>query len=140
MVTEAQLVETPASTDSYVYEQLGYLQARDSVLHMHYAFVAYKETERSSGNWCVRIKSSQTAGAVFEPKMINEKALIASEEGKAFFPWGYNFEPSQGDPRMIEFRVHVAGEKPSEIEMVARLRKADHTPGEMKSVKFKWPA
>ena len=72
--------------------------------------------------------------------MIAEKALVTSEEGKPYFIWGYNFEPSQGDPRLIEFRVHVAGEKPSEIEMVARLRKADHSPGEMKSVKFKWPA
>lgn len=138
--TEAQLVEAPASTDSYAYEQLGYLQARDAVLHLNYAFVAYKETEKSTGNWCVRIKSSQTAGAVFEPKMINEKALVASEEGKPYFTWGYSFEPSAGDPRMIEFRVHVAGEKPSEIEMVARLRKGDGTPGEAKSVKFRWPA
>lgn len=139
-VTEAQLVEAPATSDSYTYEQLGYLQARDAVLHLNYAFVAYKETERSSGNWCVRIKSSQTAGAVFEPKMIAEKALMTSEEGKPYFVWGYNFEPSQGDPRMIEFRVHVAGEKPGAIEMVARLRKADHSAGEVKSVKFPWPA
>lgn len=140
MVTEAQLVEAPASDSSYTYEQLGYLQARDAVLHLHYAFVAYKETDKSTGEWRVRIKSSQTAGAVFEPKMIAEKALIASEEGKPYFTWGYSFEPSQSDPRQIEFRVHVAGEKPSEIEMLARLRKADSTPGEAKSVKFKWPA
>ena len=140
MATEPQLIETPASTDSYTYEQLGYLQARDAVLHCYYAFVAYKETERSNGSWRVRITSSQTAGGVFEPKMITEKALVTSEEGKPYFIWGYNFTPSEGDPRMIEFRVHIAGEKPSEIEMVARLRKADHSAGEAQSVKFKWPA
>lgn len=140
MTTEAPLVEAPASDGSYTYETLGYLQARDAVLHLHYAFVAYKETERSTGDWRVRIKSSQTAGAVFEPKMIAEKALVTTEEGKPYFVWGYSFEPSQGDARQIEFRVHVANEKPSEIEMVARLRKADHSPAEMKSVKFKWPA
>lgn len=140
MMTATQLVEAPASDTSYTYETLGYLQARDAVLHCDYAFVAYKETERSSGAWRVRIKSSQTAGAVFEPPMIQSKALTASEEGKKYFVWGYNFEPSAGDPRMIEFRVHVAGDKPSEIEMVARLRKADYSAGEEKSVRFKWPA
>jgi hypothetical protein len=134
-----QLISAPASDTSSVYEQLGYLQARDAVLHCDYAFCAYKETERSSGEWRVRIKSSQTAGAVFERKMIEDKALIASDEGKPFFMWGYNFEPSSGDPRLIEFRVHVKDGKPTEIEMVAQLRKNDHTPGELKSVRFAWP-
>lgn len=140
MTAEAQLIETPASDDSTVYEQLGYVQARDAVLQCYYAFVAYKETERSSGAWRVRIKSSQTTGVVFEPKMIADKALVASEQNKPYFTWGAGMEPSQGDPRQVEYRVYVAGEKPSEIEIVARLRKADHSPNEMKSVKFKWPA
>ena len=140
MSTEAQLIETPKSDDSTVYEQLGYVQARDAVLQCYYAFVAYKETERSSGAWRVRIKSSQTTGVVFEPKMISDKALATSEQNKPFFTWGAGMDPSAGDPRQIEYRVHVAGEKPSEIEIVARMRKADHSPNELKSLKFKWPA
>lgn len=139
-MADAQLVEPPASDSSYTYQQLGYLQARDSVLSLEYAFVAYKETIRSSGEWCVRIKSSQTAGAVFEPKMIANECLKANDQGKAYFIWGYNFEPSQGDPRQIEFRVYHKDGKPSEIEMLARLRKGDHSPGEPKSTKFAWPA
>ncbi len=138
-MAEAQLVDAPASDTSYIYEQLGYLQARDSVLSIEYAFVAYKETSRSSGEWAVRIKSSQTAGAVFEPKMIANECLKTADQNKPYFIWGYNFEPSAGDPRQIEFRVYQTDGKPTEIEMLARLRKGDHSPGEPRSTRFKWP-
>lgn len=135
-----QKIEAPASTDSTTVEPLGYLEARDSVLAGEYTFVAYKETERSSGNWRVRVASSQTAGGSFEPAAIEAKALTTSEQGKPYFIWGYNFEPTQGDPRQIEFRVYVSGDgKPTEIELYARLRKADHSPQEPKSVRFPWP-
>ena len=62
-----QLLETPASIPGGAqYQHLAYMDAYDAVLNGDYAFVAYKETD-SSGDWRVRIKSSQTAGAVFEP-------------------------------------------------------------------------
>lgn len=138
-MSEKQLVEAPASDTSYTYEQLGYLQARDAVLHCDYAFVAYKETEKSNGQWRVRIKSSQTAGAVFEPDAIKNKALTTYEMGQPYFIWGYNFEPSAGDPRQIEFRVLCPDGKPSQIDMVARLRKPDGSAGESKTVSFPWP-
>lgn len=134
------LVEAPASDQSYLYEQLATIDAYDAVLNCDYAFVAYKETERSGGAWRVRIKSTQTAGAVFEPDMIDRKARETGAQGKPWFQWGYQFEPTPGDPRHIEFRVHVAGGKPASIEMIVRLRKFDHTPDEAKSVSFKWPA
>jgi hypothetical protein len=139
-VADKQLIDLPASDSTYTYEQLGYLQARDAVLSCEYAFLAYKETERSGGAWRVRIRSSQTAGAVFEPDAMAKQALVASDQGKSHFIWGYNFEPSEGDPRQIEFRVHVADGKPKEIEMLARMRKGDHSAGDAKSVRFAWPA
>ena len=46
---------------------------------------------------------------------------------------------AKGDPRQIEFRVHVQDERPSEIEIFVRLRKADHSAGTPKSVRFPWP-
>lgn len=138
MNASAQLVEAPASDANYRYETLGYVDAYDAVLNCDYAFVAYREIE-SSGDWRVRIKSSQTAGAVFEPAMMRSKCREAEANGKAFFVWGYNFEPSDGDPRQIEFRVYPGDNKPSEIEMLLRLRKADHTPGPEKSIRFPWP-
>ncbi|MFT3786891.1 MAG: hypothetical protein QM770_12110 [Tepidisphaeraceae bacterium] len=139
MTVENQLVSPPESTGSAKYEQLGYMQVRDGVLKCFYAFVAYKETE-PSGAWRVRIRSSQTTGVVFEPAMMTDRALAAADDGKPYFTWGAGIDPSTGDPRKLEYRVHVANGKPSEIEIVAQMRKGDNSPGDAQSLKFKWPA
>lgn len=135
-----QLIEAPASDTNSVYETLAYVDAYDAVLNCDYAFVAYQETSRSSGEWRVRIRSSQTAGAVFEPAMIKQNARAAGAQGKPWFQWGYSFDPSAGDPRNIQFRVHVQDGQPAEIEMLVQLRKFDHTADVAKSVRFAWPA
>lgn len=139
MAQQKQLVESPASDQSNTYETLGYVDAYDAVLNCDYAFVAYKETSRSSGEWRVRIRSSQTAGAVFEPDMMISNARSTGAQGKPWFQWGYSFDPSSGDPRNIQFRVHVKDGKPSEIEMFVQLRKSDHAADAAKSVRFPWP-
>ncbi len=139
-VTTSQLVEAPASDTNAVYETLAYVDAYDAVLDLDYAFVAYKETSRSTGEWRVRIKSSQTAGAVFEPAMITGNARSTGAQGRSWFPWGYSFDPSAGDPRNIQFRVHVQQGKPAAIEMLVQLRKFDQSADEAKSVRFPWPA
>jgi hypothetical protein len=134
-----QIIEAPASDDSRTYETLGYLDAYDAVLNCDYAFVAYKETDRG-GDWRVRIKSSQTAGGVFEPAMIKSNARAVGAQGKPWFQLGYSFDPVPSDPRNIQFRVHVENGQASEIEMLVRLRKFDGSADEAKSVKFPWPA
>jgi len=134
-----QLVEAPASDSNYKYEPLGYVEAYDAVLNDDYAFVAYKETD-SAGEWRVRIKGKSTGGAVFEPEAMRLQARAAGAQGKPWFQWGYSIDPSAGDPRQIQFRVHVQGGKPSEIEMFVQVRKFDNTPDEAQSVKFAWPA
>jgi hypothetical protein len=140
MSTTAQLVETPASIPGgATYAHLAYVDAYDAVLNCDYAFVAYKETD-SSGDWRVRIKSSQTAGAVFEPSMMKSSARSTGAQGKPWFQWGYSFDPSASDARNIQFRVHVANGQPSEIEIFVQLRKFDGTADASKSVKFAWPA
>jgi hypothetical protein len=133
-----QLLDLPAN-DSYKYEQLAYLDAYDAVLNCDYAFLAYKETD-SANAWRVRIRSSQTAGAVFEPAMMKSKSREANAHGKPWFPWGYSFDPSAGDPRMIQFRVHHREGQTSEVEMCVALRKADGTADKETSVRFPWPA
>lgn len=135
----AQLIEAPKSDIHYRYDTLAYVEAYDAMLNCDYAFVAYKETD-SSGDWRVRIKSSQTAGAVFERVAIRLKARETAAQGKTWFPWGYSFDPSPTDPRSIQFRVHVANGQPSEVEMRVQLRKFDGTADEAKSVKFAWPS
>lgn len=135
-----QLLDTPVAVPGGAsYQQLAYLDAYDAVLNCDYAFIAYKETD-SNGDWRVRIKSSQTAGAVFEPAMRKSNARSTGAQGKPWFPWGYSFDPSAGDPRCIQFRVHVANGQPSEIEIFVQLRKADGSADAAKSVKFPWPA
>ena len=133
------LVEAPVSDSNYRYETLAYVDAYDAVLNCDYAFVAYKETD-SSGAWRVRIKSSQTAGAVFEPDAMRGKARQTGAQGQPWFQWGYSFDPSPSDPRNIQFRVHVANGQAAEIEMLVQLRKFDGTADAAKSVKFTWPS
>ncbi len=135
-----QLIEIPAAVPGGAsYRQLAYVDAYDAVLNCDYAFVAYLETD-SSGEWRVRIKSSQTAGAVFEPALIRNNARSTGAQGKPWFPWGYSFDPSPSDPRNIQFRFNVANGQPTEIEMRVQLRKFDGTADAAKSVKFPWPA
>ena len=135
-----QLVEAPASQPGGTqYQHLAYVDAYDAVLNCDYAFVAYKETD-SGGEWRVRIKSSQTAGAVFEPAMMKSNARSTGAQGKPWFQWGYSFDPSPGDPRNIQFRVHVRDGQPHEIEMLVQLRKFDGSADAAKSVTFAWPA
>ena len=138
MNTNVQLIEAPVSDANYRYETLGYVDAYDAVLNCDYAFVAYKETD-SGGSWRVRIKSSQTAGAVFEPAAIRSKARETSAQGRTWFQWGYSFDPSPSDPRNIQFRVHVASGQATGIEMLVQLRKFDGKADTTKSVMFAWP-
>ncbi len=135
-----KLVEAPASDSARTTETLGYVEAYDAVLNCDYAFVVYKETEKDSGSWRVRIKSSQTTGVVFEPEAMRLKARETGAQGKAFFTWGAGIDPSAGDQRQIEYRVYQEGGKASAVEVLVRMRKFDGTADEAKSVKVKWPA
>jgi hypothetical protein len=140
MSAASQLVSAPASVAGGAqYQHLAYVDAYDAVLNCDYAFVAYKETD-SGGDWRVRIKSSQTAGAVFEPAAMKSQARAAGAQGKPWFPWGYSFDASAGDARHIQFRVHVKDGQPAAIEMFVQLRKADGSADAAKSVTFAWPA
>ena len=132
------LIEALASNASFSYQTLGHLTAYDAVLNCDYEFLAYKETQRS-GDWRVRIASAQTAGAVFDPAMMRSKARETAAQGKSWFQWGYSFDPTPGDPRNIQFRVHLKNGQPSEIEMFAQLRQYGGAPAEPQSVRFSWP-
>lgn len=132
------LIEALATNGSYHYEPLACLSAYDAVLNCDYEFLAFKETERS-GDWRVRIKSSQTAGAVFEPAMMRNKARETAAQGKSWFQWGYSFDPTPGDPRNIQFRVHLKNGQPSEIEMFVQVRQYGGLAATPQSVRFPWP-
>lgn len=134
-----QLISLPADDGSYSYQQLGYVDAYDAVINCDYAYLAYKETDKSGGAWRVRIKGNQTAGTVCEPDMMRSNARQAGAHDKPYFVWGYRFETSPSDPRQVEFRIHQKDGEPSEVEMVLGMRKGDGSAGPVKSVKFPWP-
>ena len=135
-----QLIQAPESVSGGMqYQPLGYLEAYDAVNNDEYAFVAYKETD-SSGAWRVRITGKQTPGAVFEPDAMKSNARSTGAQGKPWFQWGWSMDPSEGDARCVQFRVHVQDGKPHEIEIFAQLRKFDLSADEPKSVRFAWPA
>lgn len=139
MSQSPQLVETPENVSGgATYKQLGYIDAYDAVLDSDYAFVAFQEID-SSGEWRVRIKGLQTAGAVFEPAAMKSNARSTGAQDKPYFQWGYSVDPSPGDPRHIAFRVYVMEGRPSEVEMFVQLRKFDGSPDTPKSVRFPWP-
>ncbi len=134
-----KLIEAPASTTSQDIQMLAELDAYDAVLNDDYAFVAYKETDKSSGDWRVRIKGRHLTGVVFEPDMMKSNARSTGAQGKPFFTWGNCIDPTSGDPRSVQYRVHVKDSKPSEIEIFVQLRKVDGSADAPKSVKFGWP-
>jgi hypothetical protein len=136
----APLIEAPASDDITQRETLAYAEAHDAATNTDYAFVAYKETHRATGAWWVRIASPESAGAYFHPNSIRLQARAAAAHRKTAFIWDSVMSPRLGDPRKIEFRVHVIDGEPAAVEIYIRLRKADHTAGGPVSMIFPWPA
>lgn len=135
-----QLVEAPQSGSTCEFSTLACLEAYDAVNNDDYAYVAYKETERAGGAWRVRIKSRHASGVVFEPEAMRFQARAAGAQGKPFFTWGAGMDPSNSDPRQIQFRVHVKDGKPANIEIFVQLRNADHSAAQPVSTTFAWPA
>lgn len=135
-----KLIDAPSNTDSQTYRVLADLEAYDAILNDDYAFVAFRETDVSTGNWRVRIKARHLTGVVFEPEAMRLNARSAGAQGMSFFLWGNSMDPSAGDPRSIQYRVHVQDGSPSEIEICVQLRKADGSADAAKSVRFAWPA
>lgn len=134
-----QLLAAPASDETFARETLAYVEAHDGIQNLDYAFVAYRETHRTSGAWCVRIAASHTAGAVFHPNAIRLQARALEAEGRRSFVWANPISPKLGDPRRIEFRVYISDGRPKTVEIFVRLRKFDYTPDEARIVTFAWP-
>lgn len=135
-----KLVEAPESTAGQTITTLATIEGYDAPINDDYAFVAYKEEDKGTGAWRVRIKGLRTPGAVFEPEAMRLQARSAGAQGKAYFTWGWSLDPSAGDPRRVQFRVHVKDGKPSAVEMFLQLRKGDGSADAPQSVTFAWPA
>lgn len=133
------LLEVPADDHARTYHQLGYLVVYDAVLNSEYAFLVYTETDRDSTAWRMKIKSTHTEGATFEPAAVETKAREAGAKGKPYVRWGFFCEPTMSDPRQIEYRLHQEQGKPTAIELFVRLRTYEHQADTPQSLRFPWP-
>ncbi len=136
-----QLLKLPKE-GAYKYEQLEYIESTDDMVNKTYAYLAYKETSASSGDWRVRISGTVTAGTVMDPKMMVKKAEEMERAGKDHFVWGFNLKPKEGsnDVRLVETRIFQKGGKPEHVEIHLITRNADGTAKEEKVGRFNWPS
>ncbi len=133
------LLEVPADDHARTYRQLGYLVVYDAVLNSEYAFLVYTEHDRDSTAWRMKIKSTHTEGATFEPAAVETKAREAGAKRKPYIRWGFFCEPTLSDPRQIEYRLHQEQGKPAAIELFVRLRTYEHQADTPQSLRFPWP-
>ena len=115
------------------------LDTDDPGLSTRQPFIAYKETNRSSGAWRVRIQSRHAATAVLYPNAIRLQARAVGEKGQSFFTWTNIATAPAGSPEPIEFRVHVNGGEPAAIEILPRPAKT-HAAAQVAPVRYPWPA
>jgi hypothetical protein len=137
-----QVVHAPKSSAHTEVEQLAYVDSFDAIVDKDYAFVVYKETKVDTGKWVMRIKGSVTAGTAFDPESSALKAALKRAAGhdEPHLVWGFNLQPSEGDPRLVENRILIDGDgKPTALELHLITRKADGSARDEKVVTVPWP-
>ena len=136
-----QVVHAPKSSSHTEVAQLAYVDSFDAVVDKDYGFVVYKETKTDTGKWVIRIKGSVTAGTVLDPAATALKGAFKKAAGhdEPYIVWGFNLQPSEGDPRLVESRVMIDSDgKPSELELHLITRKADQSARDEKVVTVPW--
>jgi hypothetical protein len=137
-----QVVRAPDSTPNLQVEQLAYIESYDAVVDKMYALVVYKET-KTSGKWVLRIKSAVTAGAAFDPDATALKNALrkAAGQGQKYLVWGFNLQPKEGDPRLVENRILIDGDgNPTALEVHLITRNADSSAKDEQLATVPWPA
>lgn len=137
-----QAVHAPKSTPHIKIEQLAYVESFDAVVDRDYAYVAYKETKTDTGKWVIRIKGSATGGTVFDPDASALKQAFKKAAGhdEPQVVWGFNLQPRDNDPRLVENRVLIDSDgKPTAVEIHLITRKADQSARDEKVVTVPWP-
>ena len=137
-----QLIFPPKSTDRKKVTQLAYLHAYDVIVDKDYAYVAYKEEDVSTGKWIFKISAKSTAGASIDPNHAVFKTNIESavKKGQSHMVFGFNLQPKDDDPRLVENRVCFdESQNPTHIEIRVVARKADGSPTREQLAKIDWP-
>ncbi|MBI4147186.1 hypothetical protein HY494_00885, partial [Candidatus Woesearchaeota archaeon] len=117
-----------------------YVSSGDDKINKIYSYLAYKETDVKTGKWIVYIKGNQTAGTVMDPVVIEKESAKTKKAGKDFFIWGFNFKPTNEDPRQIEISVYQKDGKPNHVGILLITRNAEGKAKPKVTANFKWPA
>lgn len=137
-----QIVKAPKSSSHTEVEQLAYLESFDAVVDKTYAYVVYKETRVATGKWVIRISGSVTAGTVFDPDNASLKNAFRKAAGheEPHIVWGFNLQPGDNDPRLVENRVLIdKNGKPTAVEIHLVTRKADGSARDRQVASIEWP-
>jgi hypothetical protein len=137
-----QIVKAPRSSSHTEVEQLAYIESFDAVVDKTYAYVVYKEKRIESGKWVIRIKGSVTAGTVFDPDNASLKNAFKKAAGheEPYIVWGFNLQPKDNDPRLVENRVIIdKSGKPSALELHLITRKGDGSARDEAVASIEWP-
>lgn len=110
----------------------------DSAAHStRHPLVAFKETNRASGAWRVRIQSHQAATAVLYPNAIRLQARAISAQGKSSFTWSNAIIAGSGNAARLKFRVLVNDGEPAAIEVFPQP--AAPSRARSSAMRFSWP-
>lgn len=120
-------------------EPLHRLDTAHAELSTRHPFVAYKETNRASGAWRVRIQSHHSATAVLYPNAIRLQARAIGERGKSSFTWSNAIVAGSGNAARLKFRVHVNDGEPAAIEVFPQPT-APSSRTRSSPATFSWPA
>ena len=101
-------------------------------------FVAFKETNRASGAWRVRIQSRHDTTAVLYPNAIRLQARAVGAKGKSTFTWSHTAAATSGSAQKLNFLVHVNDGEPAAIEVFPAT--VNWNGASQPPVKFCWPA
>jgi len=129
------------SSEPYKAEVMGYLEEKDDVLNLYYAFLVCKTTNLNTGELEMKIRSNILTGTSLTSAQALEFSEKAVGEGKAYVIRGSPFVPEGAlDKRKIEYRLNQENGKPVSLEILLILRNSDRTAKPEKTLSIDWPA
>jgi hypothetical protein len=140
---QGRRLSLPDSDRSTAIKELAYLDSYDVAAARHYAYLAYKETDTDSGKWVVKIDGNVTASTTIDPDSgpLRRKIRDAARAGRKYVVWGFQIQPREDDPRLVETRVYFGKTlRPTAVEIHLVTRQADGGAGKEQVARFDWPA
>lgn len=139
--TTEQLAYPPKSKGSKEFNQLGYIHSFDEADGENHYCLVYKETKKD--DWKIKLDLNGKRTSVINPdasslrKDISEAAVAGTDHILV----GYNIEPTDDDPTLVENRLYFDEEyQPEYLEIRMVTRSPDGSPGEEKRLKVDWPS